>query len=577
MKVCPTCNARYSDASAYCLVEGAALEAVPDPRIGTTLGGRYVVDRVIGEGGMATVYLARHKHTDRSVALKVMSSAISRDTIVRERFRREAKSAQKLAHPNIIEVFDQGETEDGTAYIAMELLHGKSLADIIEYGAMPLERAIGTMIQIARGIARAHDLEVIHRDLKPENIFVCTRDDGSDLVKLLDFGIARSRSDARITNAGDLFGTPQYMSPERILGGDAGPAADLYAAGIVFYEIAAGCLPFDAPDLTSMLIKHMQEVPKPPSHHVKSLPPALDALVLALLEKEPTKRPVDAHRVKKDLVALANDLGIPVPLEPELDRGATRMPSIPVRKPVGTLWTARRKVLDEMVARAYGATVPDSVRSKLEELEAGIREIADLRERARFEQKKVEEINERGRDARRRLGFAVDALGIDASVAKDDARAKGAVVQKAKADLATHAARFRERHTEIVRWEGRVAFQYPHGDLATAYEDAAAVVRGWAAAEADVRALDKTREDAERVASDLEFQLKELRAALATREEDVENELSTLQAVVESTATQAEVLEGQVLELVRALVEPLRGRPDMGALVSEIEGDAGPS
>src|SRR4029079_7928103 len=126
-----------------------------------------------------------------------------------------------------------GDTEDGTAFIVMELLHGESLALVIGRGPLPVNRAIHVMIQIARGIARAHDLEIIHRDIKPENIFLCRREDGSDLAKVLDFGIARSRKDSRLTNQGELFGTPQYMAPERIIGKECGEGSDIYALGVV--------------------------------------------------------------------------------------------------------------------------------------------------------------------------------------------------------------------------------------------------------------------------------------------------------------------------------------------------------
>src|SRR4051812_25921317 len=232
MKTCEQCHLRYPSESTFCFVDGKALVHLQDPRVGTTLSGRYVIEEVLGEGGMATVYRARHKLVDRPCAVKIMNPGLSRDPVVRERFRREAKSAQKLSHPNIIEIFDQGETDDHTAYMVMELLHGQSLADLIAKGPIEIKRALGIMIQIGRGIARAHDFEVIHRDLKPENIFVCRRDDGDeprDLIKLLDFGIARSRSDSRLTGAGELFGTPQYMAPERITSGETGPSVDLYA------------------------------------------------------------------------------------------------------------------------------------------------------------------------------------------------------------------------------------------------------------------------------------------------------------------------------------------------------------
>ena len=314
MKACPQCHIRYPTDSVYCFLDGAALEAIRDPLIGTThrralrhRGG----DRRGRDGDRVP---RQHKLIDRPCAVKVMNPALASDPTTRERFRREAKSAQTLAHPNVIEIFDQGETPEGTTYIVMELLAGKTLGELTDAGPVPLARAIPIMIQIARGIARAHDLGVVHRDLKPENIFIVRRAiDGTDLVKILDFGIARSRSDSRLTNAGELFGTPQYLAPERITGGEAGPSVDLYALGVIFFEMATGKLPFDASDPTTFLIKHMKETPPPPRSLDPRLPEKLDALIVQLLEKDPKARPVDAHRIEQELVVLAKSLGVDDP------------------------------------------------------------------------------------------------------------------------------------------------------------------------------------------------------------------------------------------------------------------------
>src|SRR5580704_19585240 len=288
---------RYPNEAKFCFVEGSDLVKLEDPRVGTLLAGRYVLEDVIGEGGMATVYRAQHKLVDRPCAVKILAPHFAADAVVRERFRREAKSSQKLSHPNIIEIFDQGEADEQTAYMVMEYLRGQALADLVAKGPIPIPRALGLMIQIARGIARAHDFEVIHRDLKPENIFLGTREDGGDSVKLLDFGIARSRSDSRLTGAGELFGTPQYMAPERISAGEAGPSVDLYAIGVIFFEIVTGSLPFDANDIPTWFIKHLKEPAPSPRALNPKVPVELDALLLALLAKEAKARPVDAHRV----------------------------------------------------------------------------------------------------------------------------------------------------------------------------------------------------------------------------------------------------------------------------------------
>src|SRR5262245_52606752 len=283
MRYCERCRLKFPQESTVCFVCGAQLGTFQDPRIGTTIAGRYQIESLLGEGGMATVYAAHHRLVDRPCAVKVMNAQLAKNAVIRERFRREAKAAQKLAHPNIIEIFDQGELPDGSLFLVMEILEGETLADLVTRGALHIERALPIAIQIARALARAHDLEVIHRDLKPENIFLARNDDGSDRVKLLDFGIARSMQDARLTGAGEVFGTPQYMAPERITSIDSGPASDLYALGVILYEMLAGELPFDAPDIATFFLKHLKEPPPPLRAKGVDVPQALEKLVLDLM------------------------------------------------------------------------------------------------------------------------------------------------------------------------------------------------------------------------------------------------------------------------------------------------------
>ena len=182
MRACQRCKLNFPDDTAACFLCGSALAAVQDPRIGLTLAGRYQVEAAIGEGGMATVYSARHRLVDRPCAVKIMNASLAKNEVIRERFRREAKAAQKLAHPNIIEIFDQGELPDGSLFLVMELLEGETLSDLVVRGKVPIDRTVSIAIQISRALARAHDLEVIHRDLKPENVFLAETLDGGDFV-----------------------------------------------------------------------------------------------------------------------------------------------------------------------------------------------------------------------------------------------------------------------------------------------------------------------------------------------------------------------------------------------------------
>src|SRR5262245_42241748 len=281
MKICLQCNQRYPDDSAFCFVCGSSVVSPEDPRVGTTVAGRYVLEARIGHGGMATVYKARPRLLEGARALKLLNPELAQDPTLRERFLREVKNSRRLTHPNIVEIVDHGDTEDGVPYMVMELLSGVSLSQMIHQSRVPLRRAVPIWIQMTRALARAHDFDVIHRDLKPENVVLLR----GDFVKILDFGIARCLQDQRLTNMGEILGTPQYMAPERGNSLDTGPAADLYSLGVILFETLAHKLPFDAPDAATMLVKHMREAPPRLKHIVRDAPDALDTLVNDLLAK----------------------------------------------------------------------------------------------------------------------------------------------------------------------------------------------------------------------------------------------------------------------------------------------------
>ncbi len=567
---------RYPNDATACFVEGAELEMLPDPRIGTLLAGRYVLEEVIGEGGMSTVYRARHKLVDRPVAVKIVNPLLASDPIVRERFRREARSAQKLAHPNIIEIHDQGDTEDGTCFIVMELLRGESLAAVIQRGPVDVDRAIRDMIQIARGIARAHDLEIIHRDIKPENIFLCRREDGSELVKLLDFGIAKSRHDSRLTGQGELFGTPQYMAPERIMGNDTGGASDLYAMGVVFFEMLTGELPFNAPDVATFFVKHMNEAPPPVRSRNTRVPEQLDLLVTRMLKKTAAERPVDAHRVHQELLEIlrAREVEPPPSLNDE-SAFSSRSPST-LAAGIGDQWARRIVVLEQMLARAFGAKqrAPGELTTLLEQVNQLGRRAIELRREGFLAEERLEEIEMRGRDKRAQLGFAVDQLGFDVSNAKEDVRSGREAYRRAAEDVRGARDRFDTAHREILYWEGRSGFNEPSADLSQAYRVTADAVDEWIALRQEENRARTVAEAAEKHASDLEFQLKELRRALSAHETELDEARAKCEREIAALGKEAETVEAELLELTTRFCRPLRARPELEPLFRELETEA---
>ena len=574
MKTCPKCKLTYPTERTFCFVDGTDLVEMEDPRIGTLLAGRYIVEHVLGEGGMATVYAARHTLVDRSCAIKIMSPLLARDAVVRERFRREARAAQKLAHPNVIEIYDQGETEDGTSYIVMEHLRGMSLAELIQKGAIGIERAVGLMIQMVRGIARAHDLDVIHRDLKPENIFVCEREDTTDIVKLLDFGIARSLHDSRLTGQGELFGTPQYMAPERITNTDAGTPADLYALGIIFFEMVTGELPFHSPDIATFFVKHLKEPPAPPRRINPAVPEELEDLILRLLAKEPTGRPVDAHRVLQDLITLAKSRGFVIPPDPLLDPARSRRAPSTLTPEEPARWRKKTEVFERMLTSAFGRNAPADETRMLEEVRSLVARMSALRNKSVEVQQKLEQIAERGRDVRQRFGFAVDALGNDVSRSKGDERVarEGLVQLKERAMVAR--AHFMLAQKDVASWEGRSAFVVPYPDLADAYRRAADGMDSWLVARKEEEIAEAALETTRRAMNDIDFQVRELRNALMEHEKDIEIQEDASVAELTLATKEVDVLEKELDVLARRFCDPLRSRPELSPLFQELEGAA---
>jgi eukaryotic-like serine/threonine-protein kinase len=288
----------------------------------TMIDGRYRVLGRLGSGGMADVYRAEDTQLGREVALKLLYRRFAEDDQFVERFRREASAAAGLQHPSIVGIFDRGEW-DGTYYIAMELIEGRSLKDLIrEQGPAPPAAATDIALQILRALRFAHKRGVIHRDIKPHNVLI----DQEGRVKVADFGIARAGA-SDMTETGSIMGTAQYLSPEQAHGQPVDARSDLYSIGIVLYELLTGRVPFDAESAVTVALKQVSEDPVPPMQLNPEVPPALDAVVMRAMEKDPARRFQDADEFIAALEAARTDPGAIVPPPPVEEVVEDRDPS----------------------------------------------------------------------------------------------------------------------------------------------------------------------------------------------------------------------------------------------------------
>src|SRR5690349_5954708 len=332
--VCRTCRKEYPHGTSRCPADGTALVAFGGGRVAVTgtdfgtsytdetkldtryaleehewpeelpsgaLVGEYEIEGVIGRGGMGTVYAARHPLIGKKAAVKVISRELSANPLTVDRFVLEARSVNQIGDPNIVDVFAFGTLSDGRSYFVMERLMGENLAQAMRRERMQFTRVLDVVDQVARALQSTHEAGIVHRDLKPDNVFLCAAKEGeSGMVKLLDFGVAKligEGGEARVehTRAGMIVGTPLYISPEQASAAPTDARTDIYALGVITYELLCGRPPFAAETAVQVMAMHISAPVVPPSALWPGIPPQLDALIVGMLEKHPDHRPTLAQ------------------------------------------------------------------------------------------------------------------------------------------------------------------------------------------------------------------------------------------------------------------------------------------
>src|ERR1041385_7323248 len=307
MKKCPRCGVEYPDANTLCPADGIALETTGDSLIGSVLSGKYRIDERLNEGGMGTVYRGTHVLMDKTVAIKVLRPSLAADEKIVARFSREARAASRISHPNALSVTDFGEDENGTVFLVMEYLSGRTLKKVIqEEGPLPLPRVVDITRQIADALNAAHQQGIIHRDLKSDNIMLLDTMTG-DHAKVLDFGIAKinepdGNRDSGLTAPNLVIGTPQYMSPEQCSqNSEIDARSDIYLFGVILYEMLVGHVPFSGDSPAMVMMKHLQEPVPSVLEERSDLPSSVARVVARAMAKVPGNRYQNVAELIEDL------------------------------------------------------------------------------------------------------------------------------------------------------------------------------------------------------------------------------------------------------------------------------------
>jgi eukaryotic-like serine/threonine-protein kinase len=338
---------------------GCVVSAEPE-LTGALLEGRYRVDGLLAVGGMSRVYRGTDVRLDRAVAVKVMDPRLADDPAFRNRFEREARAIARIDHPNVVDVYDQGEHGEPPhklVYLAMEFVPGGTLRDVlIQRGALSVPEVLAVAEPVLAGLAEAHAQGLAHRDVKPENVLISP----SGAVKVADFGLVMAAAQARTSTAGVIIGTVAYLSPEQVTGGDIDARSDVYAAGVMLFELLTGAPPFGGEHALTVAYQHVNEDVPPPSARVGGIPPDLDALVTAATRRDPRARPPDAGAMLHALMSVRASAGIPrVPVP--VPTTHVEQPAVPGRRATRAYTTAGPEPGDQQTTAVAGADEPTQI------------------------------------------------------------------------------------------------------------------------------------------------------------------------------------------------------------------------
>jgi serine/threonine protein kinase len=543
-----------------------------DSLIGRIIHNRFRLEERLGVGGMGAVYKAKHLFLDRVAAIKIIQPEQKSQDHFRAWFLREARAVNMINHAHIVEIYDYGETEDGLAYLVMEFLDGTPLSKFISRGPMDLRESVDILEQVCAALARAHDMGVIHRDLKPDNIYLIERGGRKNFVKILDFGLARVVKEGRLTEEGAVFGTPEYISPEQARGEEAGPSADLYSLGVIFYEMLTGRLPFEDRDRDKLFGMHIYKQPPPPSHFIKTVSPIAEGLIMRLLSKPSEERFADAHHLLEEIKNLqrilprAEDIVSMTPPRPSIQPGPGHLRS---SIPEFAQWAIKSTIFARMVARAYPTGgVPSEIVTSQNELWKSTAEAARIDGEMSAEARRLEIAEKRSFDFKAQIGRKIEELSREMSKV-------GREISRGQEELETKRRQAIELEEQLTMLRSHIEVmerkQVSPEELKRGYERAGSLHANFIVLKQAIHAMES------KILKDMEKN-KQLEESVEYHRGDLENQIGSLEKEIKKARTNVEQkgIEGaklrkKLIEDATFLVEQLYPKEECRDLFIELE------
>lgn len=463
--------------------------------VGRRVDGRYRLEAPLGRGALGAVYRARHLLIDRVVAIKILHPGRRGQAASRDSFLNEARAVNRVAHPSIAEIYDFGETDDGLAYLVMELLEGDRLADLLVRGPVSPLLALSIAEQVSGALARAHDLGVIHRDLKPEHVFLVRRGGRDDFVKLIDFGLAAWLSPESSEGARGLVGTPAYLSPEQARGEETTPQSDLYSLGVLLFEALTGALPFVSEDDAELLACHRERIAPDPRLRLPGLDDEVAGMVNRLLMKRPGDRFIDAYHLQDTCNGLIRRLRESPAGDLDETRPGGPVPALAGVPPLTLSAVAaaalRASFFGRMLATAYpGGSAPPSLIADLNQHWQQVSELCQAEGELQVALRWEDTLHRRLRDLSEAAGREIEAISrarslVQREIASASQALAGLLDQAQQAEDELHRAREQAARAELEADDVRL-----REALASA---GAAAARRQSALDSHERVLDKIR------------------------------------------------------------------------------------